>query len=252
MAPLADRMPPINLEEAVLREWGQKWKSTGEGKSKENCFTKKQGMDFGYIFDGAVGVSLAAMLGGIDISKPNAKSLLPPGADCVEVGPVKIIGGVRAQSFDAAYRPDGVRIAFDSKTLNDFGSVRKNWQNMVNDLATEATTVHIRFPYAIVAFMVVIPEPAIADKQRADIVRTLERLCMRNHVLDEAHLAEALALILWNPETGRINTEVPEPSSNLRIERFSENIYKKYVERYKGLPPHAFEYEEPSPESEQV
>ncbi|MDP2935994.1 MAG: hypothetical protein Q8O86_05835, partial [Dehalococcoidia bacterium] len=72
----------------------------------------------------------------------------------MEVGPVHIVGGVRPQNFDVGYRPDGVRFAFDSKTINDLDSVRKNWQNMVNDLATEATTVHSRFPYAVVAFMV--------------------------------------------------------------------------------------------------
>jgi len=49
------------------------------------------------------------------------------------------------------YRPDGLRFAFDSKTLNDKKSIGKNWQNMINDLATEATTVHSRFPYASLA-----------------------------------------------------------------------------------------------------
>lgn len=29
---------------------------------------------------------------------------------------------------------------------------------MINDLGTEATTVHTRFPYAIVAFLVVVPK----------------------------------------------------------------------------------------------
>lgn len=123
----------------------------------------------------AVGTALAAMLGGVPITTPNANALTPSHPDCVEVGPVRIIGGVRPQNFDVGYRPDGVRFAFDSKTLNDSKSVGKNWQNMINDLATEATTVHSRFPHAVVfphaivfphavvAFMVVVPEPCLPE-----------------------------------------------------------------------------------------
>jgi len=97
------------------------------------------------------------MLGDIPIVSGSSKKLIPSEADCVELGPARIIGGVRPQNFDVAYRPDGVRVAFDSKTLNDLKSAGKNWQNMVNDLATEAATVHTRFPYALVAFIVAIP-----------------------------------------------------------------------------------------------
>ena len=52
----------------------------------------------------------------------------------VEVGPVRVIGGVRPQNFDVGYRPDAIRFAFDSKSLNDRESIGKNWQNMINDL----------------------------------------------------------------------------------------------------------------------
>jgi hypothetical protein len=109
---------------------------------------------------------------------------------------------------------------------------------MINDLATEATTVHTRFPYAIVAFVVVVPRPALAYQQETDIIRTLERLGTRRDVLDQAQLAEAIAFIVWNPETGLIDPDTPLQSSNLRIEKLSETIYPHYLERYKGLPPH--------------
>ena len=65
------------------------------------------------------------MLGGITIDNAsNSNSLLPAYADCVEVGPVRVVGGVRSQNFDVGYRPDGVRFAFDSKILNDKKSLR--------------------------------------------------------------------------------------------------------------------------------
>jgi hypothetical protein len=85
---------------------------------------------------------------------------------------------------------------------------------------------------------VVIPKPALGSKQEADIIRTLERLGARNDVLDQTHLAEALSLIVWHPETGEIDPSIPSQTSNLRIEKFSDTLYPHYLNRYKGLPPH--------------
>jgi hypothetical protein len=174
----------------------------------------------------------------IPVVQTTGKSLRPEKEDAVEWGAVRIIGGIRPQNFDVAYRPDGPRIAFDSKTLNDRKSVGKNWQNMVNDLATEAATVHTRFPYAVVGFMVVIPRPALGEKQESDIIRTLERMASRHDVLDQTHLAEVISVIVWNPANGSIDPDTPPPNSKLRVEKFSETLYPHYVRRYKGLPPH--------------
>src|SRR5439155_17052943 len=186
----------------------------------------------------AVGQALSVMLGDIPILAPNSFALTPPSPDCVEVGPVRIVGGVRPQNFDVGYRPDGVRFAFDSKTLNDRESIGKNWQNMVNDLATEATTVHSRFPHALVAFMVIYPEPCVSSAHRRATIETLERLARRVNVADSNHMAEVISLILWNPYEGTIDPAVPDPASPLRIERFSSQVEEIYFNRYKVLPPH--------------
>ena len=145
---------------------------------------------------------------------------------------------VRPQNFDIAYRPDGLRIAYDSKTLNDSKSIQKNWQNMINDLATEATTVHTRFPYAIVCFVVVIPKPILNTSQKHDITRTLERLAVRKGVQNQSHLAEAITFLIWDPATGTIDPAIPNSGSILRIESFPGIVSNVYIERYKGLPPH--------------
>ncbi|MFQ5544062.1 MAG: hypothetical protein ACE5FY_06890 [Nitrospiria bacterium] len=242
MTELADYMPPLNISPDELQRWGSLWlgESNPEtGKSKRpDYFDRHQSVNFASFIDVEFAKSLAVMLGGIPVERASGNALLPPTPDCVEVGSVRIIGGIRPQNFDAAYRPDGPRVVFDSKTLNDFKSVGKNWQNMVNDLATEAATVHTRFPYALVAFIVVIPKPALGSKQEADIIRTLERLGSRNDVLDQTHLAEVLSLVVWHPETGEIDPAVPSQDSNLRIEKFSDTLYPHYLNRYKGLPPH--------------
>ncbi len=214
--------------------------STGFSK-KINSFDRKQSVNFAFFIDMEFGKALAKMLGDIKISIPSSSALLPECSDCVEVGPVRIIGGIRPQNYDAAYRPDGPRVVFDSKTLNEADSIRKNWQNMINDLATESTTVHTRFPYAIVCFVILLPLPALEAKQEHDIIRTLERLATRKNVIDPDHLAEVISLLVWDPETGKISPNIPNPDSILRIEKLHTIIEPIYYERYKGLPPHDVE-----------
>jgi len=242
MANLADGMPDIQIDRTELALWGQRWLDTTNSETgntkKAEAFDRQQSVNFAAFIDRGFANSLAEMLGGIPVSTASGNSLLPPSDDCVEVGPVRIIGGIRPQNFDAAYRPDGPRVVFDSKSLNDRDSIRKNWQNMVNDLASEAATVHTRFPYAIVAFLVILPRPALPPKQESDLIRTLERLGARNGVLDQTHLAEAISLLVWEPSTGEIIPDTPSPASSLRIEKIASALYPHYVARYKGLPPH--------------
>lgn len=242
MAELANAMHPIDISIDELKRWGALWldatnPETGKAKAPRS-FDRQQSVNFAAFIDMAFARSLAQMLEGIPVVRPDANSLIPSSPDCVEVGSVRIIGGIRPQNFDAAYRPDGPRVVFDSKTLNDLKSVGKNWQNMINDLATEAATIHTRFPYALVTFMVVIPRPALAAKQEADLIRTLERLGARRDILDQTHLAEVLSLVIWDPETGEIDQTTPLPQSSLRIEKLPTALYPHYVNRYKGLPPH--------------
>ena len=237
-------MPQLEISGEELTMWGRRWlavtnETNGRAKNAE-AFDKQQAMNFAGFVDLAFGKSLAEMLGGIPVETPKAKDLIPAKADCVEVGPVRIIGGVRPQNFDAGYRPDGPRVVFDSKTLNDTDSVRKNWQNMINDLGAEATTIHTRFPYAIVAFAVLIPKPALEAKQEHDLIRTLERMGTRRNVIDLPHLAESISLIVWDPATGTICDEVPGAASNLRYDKIPSIIEPIYHERYKGLPPHGY------------
>ncbi len=269
MAKLAP-MPTIMVSTADLAAFGQTWQvtpipgSARKGRPKLGALGDKaphSGALLGGLFDAAIADSLALMLGDIPIVTPNQRALTPPPPDviaaamtaktgvkqrrpnplqdCVELGHVRIIGGVRPQNFDVGYRPDGIRFAHDSKTLNDVESIGKNYQNMINDLATEATTVHSRFPYALVTFMVVLPEPSLVEPHRSAIVGTLERLARRDMMNDPAHLAEAIGMVVWDPYTGNIDASIPEPGSPIRIENFSVRVESIYLSRYKGLPPHA-------------
>ena len=238
--PSLTKMPPITLEPEVLAEWGSRWSGTegSDGRAKgPQRFDRKQSIHFAQIFDRAFATSLAAMLGDVSVVKPGANALTPAQPDCVEIGSTRVIGGIRPQNYDVAYRPDGPRIVFDSKTLNDEASIRKNWQNMINDLASEAATVHTRFPYCIVAFIVALPLPAVRPRQRRAIASTLDRLGSRRDELDQHHLAEAIALVIWDPVTGQVSS--PDDSTqSISLASMRERLESSYSDRYRHLPPH--------------
>ena len=234
--PVLRPMPPLNLPASALAPFGRRWLTT-QSLSRTPPYSSGQ---LGNLVDGIVGEALSVMLGGIPVAAPSSTQLQPTLADCVEVGPVRVVGGVRPQNFDVGYRPDGIRIAFDSKTLNDRKSVGKNYQNMINDLATEATTVHSRFPSAVVGFIVTIPSPCLPEGSVTNaLIGTLTRLGGRRLVDEPLHRAEAMSLVVWNPIDGKISQSVPEPDSPLRLERFSNDVERAYHERFQGLPPHA-------------
>jgi hypothetical protein len=225
-------MPPIALPAAELAEIGGHWNAS------TLTLPKAWGEKVGDLCDRTVGKCLAEMLGKIPVVKPTkSTALLPPKADCVEVGPTRVIGGIRPQNFDVAYRPDGVRFVFDSKTLNTRKSLSKNYQNMINDLGTEAATVHTRFPSAIVAFIVAVPEPCLATHRR-NLTTALSRLGGRRSTSGDVHKAEAISLVVWNPRDGSIDKGWPLNGSPLRIEEFSAQVELCYGDRFAGLPPH--------------
>jgi hypothetical protein len=232
--PRLQPMPPITIPTATLLPFGNQWAENGEKLSRSRPWSS---IELGVAIDARVAEAHSVMLGGIPIRAPTRTSLLPPESDCVECGEVRIVGGVRPQNFDLGYRPDGIRIAYDSKTLNDLGSIGKNWNNMVNDLGTEAVTVHTRFPHALVEFLVAIPKPVFeGHRQSQALIGTLGRLARREHPTDESYLAEAIALVIWDPTTGVIDQDcVPV---ELRLATFSQRVERLYHLRYQGLPPH--------------
>jgi hypothetical protein len=159
----------------------------------------------------------------------------------VEHGQVTIVGGVRTQAFDVVYRPDGPRFALDSKTLNSSGSWARNWQNMVNDLATEATTLHRRYPDAIAAFIVMVPSPVLSPGRLLGACNTLVRMGKRvNPRLDDLHLAEAMCLFVWDPGSGNVDRAAPDPVDfpSLRTDAFGTQIEERYRERFGHAIPH--------------
>lgn len=223
------KMPIVTVDQAELARFGEMWLNNGGRLSR---LLPQSSTQLGRLFDAAVAASLSTMLGGIPVVQQEPARMKEPTDDCVEIGAVSISGGITPQTFDVGYRPDGVRFAFDSKTLNDRDSVRKNWQNMITDLLAEATNVHSQYKSAIMAFMVIIPSPCFIEPQRSGILRRLERLAGRARVEDPDYMAEAISLVIWNPKDGQIEGDVPARESPLRLERFAQQVEAIYTSRY--------------------
>jgi hypothetical protein len=245
MAPLKPSIPELDLN-SILPPYGGEWMKKQKLPGK-----KAVGFDsavaLGNEIDLAFANALAEFLGGISVmeasqSKQPGVALHPPSADCVEIKDVTIAGGARTQRFDVAYRPDGARIAFDGKTLNSEESWIKNWNNMINDLVAEATTVHHRYPDCVVAFLVLAPEPVLAKGSRLeDASKAIARIGGRDQPrVDNLHLAEAISLAIWSPKTGVVSPT--EPGSGvypmLRIEHFMQRVADSYTSRFGFAPPH--------------
>lgn len=116
-------------------------------------------------------------------------------------GTIKIIkekefqGGLGPKRVDVSFADDrhGLMLAVTIKTLNfpsfpkikgsnppefDFskkGTFSKNIKNRFGDLTTESITLHLRFPFAVVACLFVMPERSIQDKGHQMKSSTFER-----------------------------------------------------------------------------
>ena len=121
MAKLAT-MPPLAVSQTELAKFGTTWTANGGSLSRTPPHSSG---DLGKLFDTGVGTALAVMLGSVPIEVPTATSLTPTQPDCVEVGPVRIIGGVKPQNFDVGYRPDGVRLC-------EWKSFRFKWKRFMS------------------------------------------------------------------------------------------------------------------------
>jgi hypothetical protein len=87
-------MPTITVRQADLAQFGRVWIQNNQRLSRTPPFSSG---DLGKLFDQAVAQALAQMLGGIPVVPPNANALTPAQPDCVELGSVRVIGGVRPQ-----------------------------------------------------------------------------------------------------------------------------------------------------------
>lgn len=147
-------------------------------------------------------------------------------------GNIKIVkekefqGGLGPKRVDVSFADDrhGLMLAVTIKTLNfpsfprirgtsppqfDFskrGKFSKNIKNRFGDLTTEAITLHLRFPFAVVACLYVMPERSIQDKGSLMKSSTFERAAKLYGTIsgrvaygDPAEKFENVTLMLYRP-----------------------------------------------------
>jgi len=189
----------------------------------------------------------------------------------------KVAGGLRTQNADVSesHYLDGLRLAIELKPIN-LAVGRAIW-NRFGDIRTFAVNIHLKFPFAVVGGVLVLPtyeetntkaaksaevaEEAVAEgEEPADIAedvadeaaelissypsrkstlhlidRAIERLVRaggRKGEGDPSHLLEGIAVVVYDPETGAINIEVPKPGSGLRWEEFVTALASSYRARF--------------------
>lgn len=182
----------------------------------------------------------------------------------------KVAGGLRTANADLSesHRLDGLRLAVELKPIN-LAVGRAIW-NRFGDIRTFAVNIHLKFPFAVVGGVLVIPTyeevgtPAAAEAEveevqaqngEADdasppsppsipsgrrptlhlINRAIERLIRaggRKSEAEAAHLLEGIAVVVYDPESGALASDVPKMGSGLRWEEFVEAIVTAYSARF--------------------
>jgi hypothetical protein len=187
----------------------------------------------------------------------------------------KVAGGLRTANADVSegHYLDGLRLAVELKPIN-LAVGRAIW-NRFGDIRTFAVNIHLKFPFAVVGGVLVIPtyeetgtkaatEAEHAEEAEAEgqdpttenssgaveteavaptgrrstvhlIERAVERLMRaggRKSEADAAHLLEGIAVIVYDPDTATLRTDLPKPSSGLRWDEFIEAIAVSYSARF--------------------
>lgn len=70
------------------------------------------------------------------------------------------------------------------------------------------------------------------DSLIARLVRRLDRTRLRETEADAAHLLEAVAVIVYDPDTGILDPDIPPPGSGLRWDEFVATMAETYDVRF--------------------
>ena len=208
------------------------------------------------------------------------KAKLPTMAD-VMVGERKVAGALRTTKADVSeiHELDGLRLAVELKPVN-LAVGRAIW-NRFGDLRTFAVNIHLKFPFAVVGGVLVIPtyeESGTGEAQEAEAIeesaeegadhseshegnsrapnppasaagratvkstrhlidRAVQRLIRaggRKTEADAAHLLEGIAVVAYDPNTSKVDPDLPPVGSGLRWDEFITALTTAYAARFEG------------------
>ncbi|TVQ54484.1 MAG: hypothetical protein EA355_11685 [Rhodobacteraceae bacterium] len=147
----------------------------------------------------------------------------------------QVAGALRTAKADVSesHELDGLRLAVELKPIN-LAVGRAIW-NRFGDIRTFAVNIHLKFPFAVVGGVLVIPT-ADAGKSTVHLIRRaierFERAGGRRSEADAAHLLEGIAVVAFDPNTGEVDPDLPEPGSRLRWSAFVDDLSTAYRARF--------------------
>ena len=177
-------------------------------------------------------------------------------------GELTVLGGLKTKDVDVVVSKPGIGpcVAVSIKgTLNAF----RNLTNRMEEAVGDCTNLHISYPNLVYGFLHVIranregplaPEAAhflkadeagnvaandIAVRGDGEVVESIVRyhdvllgLAGRDGVRNDISRYEALALAMVEPESRSVVADWPSAASPLRMEKFMDEIYRAYDQRY--------------------
>lgn len=156
-----------------------------------------------------------------------------------EVGERDVSGALRIVKADVSeiHRLDGLRLAIEIKPVN-LAVGRAIW-NRFGDIRTFAVNLHLKFPFAVVGGVLVIPTYEMSGTKRKDtthlIQRAVDRLARaggRETEGDAPHLLEGVGVVVYDPDKGALDPATPPPGSRLRWDEFIEDLARAYNARF--------------------
>lgn len=160
-------------------------------------------------------------------------------------GERRIAGGLGDKRVDVTFatEPAGLVLAVSIKTISfpdeKTRNYQKNLQNRKGDMIFEVTTLHKRFPYAVIAGMFFLYEDAGEDNVGRMRISTFDRahqvFKVFNHRLNhrnEESKFECLVVGLYASSPARFQLfEAGEPKKRVPFEQFIDTLLKQVAER---------------------
>ena len=160
-------------------------------------------------------------------------------------GEIRVSGALRTSQFDVVEMTqlDGLKLAIELKPIN-LAVGRALW-NRFGDLRVGAVSTHLKYPYAVCGGVLTIPTWESSPSGRRSTVHLIERVIEalrraggRVREDDAPHRHEAVAVVVFDPTTGRMSPDLPAVGSGLRWEEAVVTLARVYDERFPpDLPP---------------
>jgi hypothetical protein len=161
------------------------------------------------------------------------------------VGETMVSGALRPSKVDVVEMTelDGLKLAVELKPVN-LAVGRAIW-NRFGDIRVTAVSTHLKYPFAVAGGVLTVPTVEWGKtKAHADgtwkstehliarLIELLRRAGGRQREDDAPHRLEGVAVVVFDPRTGTLRSDLPKAGSGLRWEEAVEALATAYQERF--------------------